>query len=134
MTQVSSNPSPAPMDERTGLEPELGGVLRGRQQRSGYEPELGGLGRQTGVYVEETDCIGCGHCAYVARNTFFLEEDYGKARVMSQKGDPDPIVEEAIQTCPVDCIHRVPYKELRQLEKRRKLQVMPKPGVPPSFR
>ncbi|MGK7912561.1 MAG: ferredoxin [Synechococcus sp.] len=134
MTQASSNSTPAPMNERTGLEPELGGILRGCQQRSGLEPELGGLGRQMGVYVEETDCIGCGHCAYVARNTFFLEEDYGKARVMNQQGDPNSIVDEAIQTCPVDCIHKIPYKELRQLEKQRKFQVMPKPGVPPSFR
>ena len=134
MTRASFSSPSAPLDERTGLEPELGGILRDRQQRSGFEPELGGLGRQTGVYVEETDCIGCGHCAYVARNTFFLEEDYGKARVMNQQGDPDAIVEEAIQTCPVDCIHRVPYKELRQLEKQRKLQVMPKAGVPQSFK
>ena len=125
---------PIPPSERSGLEPELGGILRGRERRSGYEPELGGAVRQTGVYVDEIDCIGCGHCAHVARNTFFLEEDYGKARVMNQQGDPEEIVEEAIQTCPVDCIHRVGYKELRQLEQQRKFQVMPKPGVPQSFK
>lgn len=120
--------------ERTGLEPELGGLLRDRERRSGLEPELGGTIRQTGVYVDEVDCIGCGHCAYVARNTFFLEEDYGKSRVMKQNGDPEPLIDEAIQTCPVDCIHWVGYKELRQLEKQRCVQVMPKIGAPPNSR
>ncbi|WP_017327194.1 ferredoxin [Synechococcus sp. PCC 7336] len=118
--------------QRTGLEPELGGLLRDRERRSGLEPELGGTIRQTGVYVDEVECIGCGHCAYVARNTFFLEEDYGKSRVMKQNGDPEPLVDEAIQTCPVDCIHRVGYKELQQLEKQRRFQVMPKIGAPPT--
>ena len=120
--------------QRTGLEPELGGVLRGSERRSGLEPELGGTSRQEGVYVDELDCIGCGHCAYVARNTFFLEETYGKARVLKQEGDPDAVIEEAIQTCPVDCIHRVDYKTLRQLERQRRFQVMPKAGVPQSFK
>ncbi|MGK7906282.1 MAG: ferredoxin [Synechococcus sp.] len=127
-------PQTPAQSERSGLEPELGGVLRRQHQRTGLEPELGGVGRQTGVYVDEIDCIGCGHCAYVARNTFFLEDDRGKARVMNQQGDLEQIVEEAIQTCPVDCIHRVSYKELRQLEKQRKFQVMPKAGVPHSFK
>ena len=125
---------PSDNTQRTGLEPELGGLLRGNEQRSGLEPELGGSSRQEGVYVDEVDCIGCGHCAYTARNTFFLEERYGKARVIRQAGDPEPLIEEAIQTCPVDCIHRVDYKTLRQLEKQRRFQVMPKAGIPQSFK
>ena len=120
--------------QRTGLEPELGGHLRGGELRSGLEPELGGSSRQEGVYVEELDCIGCGHCVYVARNTFFMEEDHGKARVIRQGGDPEPLIEEARQTCPVDCIHRVDYKTLRQLERQRRFQTMPKAGIPQSFR
>ena len=115
---------------RSGLEPELGGALRSASERSGLEPELGGQFRQTGVYVDELVCIGCTHCAHVARNTFYIEPDYGRARVIRQDGDSDALVQEAIDTCPVDCIHRVDYTELRALERDRVNQVIPVVGFP----
>ena len=115
---------------RSGLEPELGGQLRSAQQRSGLEPELGGSFRQKGVYVDEITCIGCTHCAHVARNTFYIEPDYGRARVIRQDGDSEDLIQEAIDTCPVDCIHRVDYTELRQLEIERQHQVIPVVGFP----
>ncbi|MEM9091140.1 MAG: ferredoxin [Cyanobacteria bacterium P01_F01_bin.53] len=116
--------------ERSGFEPELGGVLRAAQLRTGLEPELGGQFRQNGVYVDELACIGCTHCAHIARNTFYIEPDYGRARVISQNGDSDELIQEAMDTCPVDCIHRVDYTELRQLERARKHQVIPVAGFP----
>ncbi|MFY7802881.1 MAG: ferredoxin [Limnoraphis robusta] len=116
--------------ERSGLEPELGGGLRDASQRSGFEPELGGALRQKGVYVDEPTCIGCKHCAHVARNTFYLEPDYGRSRVFRQDGDPEEIIQEAIETCPVDCIHWVDYTELKQLEAERQHQVIPVVGFP----
>lgn len=118
------------MSERSGFEPELGGALRAAQLRTGLEPELGGQFRQNGVYVDELTCIGCTHCAHVARNTFYIEPDYGRARVVRQDGDSDDLIQEAIDTCPVDCIHRVDYTELRQLERDRKHQVIPVAGFP----
>ncbi|PLZ48562.1 ferredoxin, partial [Fischerella thermalis] len=66
-------------NNRSGLEPELGGFLRDAPERSGLEPELGGMLRQKGVYVDEITCIGCKHCAFVARNTFYIEPDYGRS-------------------------------------------------------
>lgn len=122
--------SAASESDRSGFEPELGGVLRDAQLRSGLEPELGGQFRQNGVYVDEVTCIGCTHCAHVARNTFYIEPDYGRARVIRQDGDSEALVQEAIDTCPVDCIHRVDYTELRQLERDRKHQVIPVIGFP----
>ncbi len=114
----------------TGLEPELGGYLRDASERTGLEPELGGEVRQQGVYVDEVTCIGCKHCAHVARNTFYIEPDYGRSRVIRQDGDSDEVIQEAIDTCPVDCIHWVDYTELKQLERDRKDQVIPRAGVP----
>ncbi|MGD1906057.1 MAG: ferredoxin [Leptolyngbyaceae cyanobacterium] len=114
----------------SGLEPELGGYLRDDPTRSGFEPELGGAVRQKGVYVDELTCIGCTHCAHVARNTFYIEPDYGRARAIRQDGDSEELVQEAIDTCPVDCIHWVDYTELRQLEDDRKYQVIPVAGFP----
>jgi ferredoxin len=117
-------------DNRSGLEPELGGFLRDAPGRSGLEPELGGMLRQNGVYVDEITCIGCKHCAHVARNTFYIEPDYGRSRVVRQDGDAEEIIQEAIDTCPVDCIHWVDYTELKKLEDERKYQVIPVVGYP----
>jgi ferredoxin len=114
----------------TGLEPELGGGLRDIPGRSGLEPELGGVNRQRGVYVDELICIGCKHCAHVARNTFYIEPDFGRSRVVRQDGDSDELIQEAIDTCPVDCIHWVDYTELRRLEDDRKYQEIPVAGIP----
>lgn len=112
------------------LAPELGGVWRDAGDRTGFEPELGGLVRQKGVYVDEIVCIGCKHCAHVARNTFYIEADYGRSRVLRQDGDSEDIIQEAIDTCPVDCIHWVDYTELKKLETDRKFQVIPVAGFP----
>lgn len=114
----------------TGLEPELGGDLRQADDRTGLEPELGGQLRQKGVYVDEITCIGCKHCAHVARNTFYIEPDYGRSRVYRQDGDSEEIIQEAIDTCPVDCIHWTDYTEIKQLERDRKHQVIPVVGFP----
>ncbi|MFM7365180.1 MAG: ferredoxin [Cuspidothrix sp.] len=117
-------------DHRSGLEPELGSFLQDVPERSGLEPELGGVVRQKGVYVDEITCIGCKHCAHVARNTFFIEEDHGRSRVLRQDGDLEEVIQEAIDTCPVDCIHWVDYTELKKLELERQYQVIPIAGYP----
>lgn len=124
MTQFDGQP------DATGFEPELGGQLRQAIDRTGYEPELGGQLRQKGVYVDEITCIGCKHCAHVARNTFYIEPDYGRSRVYRQDGDSEDLIQEAIDTCPVDCIHWVDYTELKELERDRKHQVIPVAGFP----
>ena len=116
--------------DRSGLEPELGGIFRESPERSGFEPELGGQLRQKGVYVDEITCIGCKHCAHVASNTFYIEPDYGRSRVYNQDGDAEEMIQEAIDTCPVDCIHWVEYTELKQLEETRKHQVIKHLGFP----
>lgn len=118
--------------ERSGLEPELGGIWRDVPERSGFEPELGGELRQKGVYVDEGTCIGCKHCAHVAPNTFYIEPNYGRSRAIRQDGDLEDSIQEAIDTCPVDCIHWVDYTELKQLEEERRYQVLKNLGLPSS--
>ena len=135
-TQVPSPPTqvaqtdPTDTGKRSGLEPELGGVLRGQSERSGLEPELGGGLRQKGVYVDEVVCIGCKHCAHVARNTFYIEPDYGRSRVFNQDGDSEDLIQEAIDTCPVDCIHWVDYTHLQHLEAERQYEQVTILGSP----
>lgn len=124
----------SPTPARSGFEPELGGIFRDQPERTGFEPELGGQFRQKAAYVDESTCIGCKHCAHVAANTFYIEPEYGRSRVFNQDGDSEELIQEAIDTCPVDCIHWVNYSELQDLEEARKYQVIKQLAFPQSHR
>ncbi|KAL5055114.1 hypothetical protein RYX36_035796 [Vicia faba] len=67
------------------------------------------------VFVDEFSCIGCKNCANVACEVFAIEEDFGRARVYSQFGNPD-LIQQAIDSCPVDCIHWTSAAQLSLLE------------------
>jgi len=101
---------------------------------TGFEPLLGGLLRQKAVWVDEAVCIGCRYCAHVATNTFLVEPDWGRSRALRQDGDSTERIQEAIDTCPVDCIHWVPYEDLPTLEARLQEQEMLPLGVPTPAR
>ena len=83
---------------------------------SGFEPALGGELREKAVWVDESACIGCQYCVHVATNTFIVDEDLGRARVIRQNGDNLEVVQEAMDTCPVDCMHWVDFEDLDRLE------------------
>jgi ferredoxin len=103
-------------------------------QPNGFEPELGGIWRQKGSFVDENICIGCKNCTHVATNTFYIEPEYGRARVFNQDGDQEELIEEAMDTCPVNCIHWLDYTELKQLERERSSQVIQSLAIPPAMR
>ncbi|KAM1078521.1 hypothetical protein TB2_025206 [Malus domestica] len=67
------------------------------------------------AFVDEFSCIGCKNCASVAPDVFGIEEDFGRARVYSQCGSVD-LVQQAIDSCPVDCIHWTSAAQLSLLE------------------
>ncbi|QDZ23725.1 hypothetical protein HOP50_11g62650 [Chloropicon primus] len=68
------------------------------------------------VFVDEITCIGCGHCATCAPPTFRNLEPSGRARAFGQWLSTEREVQEAIDMCPVDCIHWVPKEQLAPLE------------------
>jgi ferredoxin len=57
------------------------------------------------VYIDEEECIGCGSCAEICPEVFQLKEGEEKAEVIKPEGGPEDLVQEAIDTCPVSCIH-----------------------------
>ena len=83
---------------------------------SGFEPVLGGELREKAIWVDESNCIGCQYCVHVANNTFVVDEDLGRARVVRQNGDTLETVQEAMDTCPVDCMHWVEFEDLEKLD------------------
>lgn len=101
---------------------------------SGFEPLLGGALRQKAVWVDEPVCIGCRYCAHVAGHTFVVEESWGRSRAIRQDGDSTETIQEAIDTCPVDCIHWVSYEELPALEEQCRSQELLPLGLPSSSR
>ena len=101
---------------------------------SGREPVLGGALRQKAVWVDEAVCIGCRYCTHVAANTFLVEEDWGRSRAIRQDGDSTERIQEAIDTCPVDCIHWVSYEELPALEEQTRHQELQPLGLPTPSR
>ena len=83
---------------------------------TGWEPVLGGQLAEKAVWVDEAKCIGCQYCVHVASNTFMVDEFHGRSRAIRQDGDSVDVIQEAIDTCPVDCIHWVNFEELDDLE------------------
>ena len=89
----------------------------GASSPTGLEPLLGGTLREQAVWVDESVCIGCRYCANVCPNTFLIEPDFGRSRAVRQDGDSTRRIQEAMETCPVSCIHWVPYEDLDKLAK-----------------
>ncbi len=98
---------------------------------NGKEPTLGGKLREKAVWVDETKCIGCTYCGSVATNTFVMEPDLGRARAIRQDGDSTELIQEAIDTCPVDCIQWVNFEDLDDLRAKLEKQEFRSPGLPP---
>ena len=61
---------------------------------------------------------------------FLSSRNYGRARVVRQDGDIEDTIQEAIDTCPVNCIQWVDYTELKKLEAERQYQEIPMAGFP----
>jgi ferredoxin len=102
--------------------------------RTGDEPVLAGALRQKAVWVDEAVCIGCRYCAHVAGNTFVVETEWGRSRAIRQDGDSSERIQEAIDTCPVDCIHWVPFEQIPSLEEQLRQQVIHPLGLPSPAR
>ena len=98
---------------------------------NGRDPVLGGKLKEKAVWVDERKCIGCTYCSSVATNTFAMEPEQGRARAFRQDGDSEELIQEAIDTCPVDCIDWVSFEDLSKLEKVLKNHHFRNLGLPP---
>ncbi len=105
-----------------------------QDERTGLEPVLGGRLQSKAVWVDEAACIGCRYCAHVATNTFVIEPHLGRSRAIRQDGDSSDCIQEAIETCPVDCIHWVAFNDLPGLKRELDAQELLPMGVPSPAR
>ena len=61
------------------------------------------MGRK--VVIDTEECIGCESCVELCPEVFALNEEEEKAEVTHPEGGPEDCIEEAMDTCPVECIH-----------------------------
>lgn len=59
---------------------------------------------RTPVIVEE-ECIACGACEELCPEVFQVNETLGFAQVINPGGAPEEKIQEAMDNCPVNCIH-----------------------------
>lgn len=58
-----------------------------------------------GVKIEAEECIGCESCVQLCPEVFAFDPDTEKAYVRPDAEAGADCVQEAIDTCPVTCIH-----------------------------
>jgi ferredoxin len=55
--------------------------------------------------IETEDCVGCGSCVEICPEMFVLNDSIEKAQVINPRGCSVEKTEEAMEICPVHCIH-----------------------------
>lgn len=56
-------------------------------------------------FIVEEECIACGACEESCSEVFKLKEVLGFAQVINPTGAEEAKIQEAIDACPVQCIH-----------------------------
>lgn len=57
------------------------------------------------VFIEVEECIGCESCVELCPDVFGMDEEGEKAFVISAEDGSEECIDEAIETCPVECIY-----------------------------
>jgi ferredoxin len=57
------------------------------------------------VYIDTDECIGCESCVELCPDVFGFNQEEEKAEVILPEGGPEECIEEAMDACPVECIH-----------------------------
>jgi ferredoxin len=57
------------------------------------------------VIIDEDECVGCESCVEICPEVFEFDETTEKAVVILSEGGPEDSIEEAMDACPVECIH-----------------------------
>ncbi len=57
------------------------------------------------VIIDTEECTGCETCVEMCPDVFEFVEADEVAVVIKEEGGDEDCIEEAIETCPVECIH-----------------------------
>ncbi len=56
------------------------------------------------VAIDEEECVGCETCVELCPDIFAFDNDAEKANVIKAEGGDEDCIEEAIDSCPAECI------------------------------
>ncbi len=56
------------------------------------------------VRIDEDECIGCESCVEICPDVFSFNDDTDKAEVIDENMADEDCVDEAVASCPVECI------------------------------
>lgn len=56
------------------------------------------------ISIDKECCGGCGTCSEICPNVFKLDEETEKAHLIKPEGNDEKYIEEAIASCPEECI------------------------------
>lgn len=57
------------------------------------------------VTIDADECTGCETCVELCPDVFEFDEDTETAKVILEEGGPEDCIQEAVESCPVECIH-----------------------------
>ena len=58
------------------------------------------------IRIDEEECIGCESCVELCPSVFGFDEDSEKAFVVDGADAADDCIDEAIASCPAECIFK----------------------------
>ncbi len=83
-------------------------LILGSSQKRAKNPTIkiikGGRTMARRVVIDADECIGCESCVELCAEVFAFNEDEEKAEVILPEGGPEDCIEEAMETCPTECI------------------------------
>ena len=56
------------------------------------------------VVIDAEECVACGTCVEICPDVFKMDDGDDAAEVILETGGPDDLIEEAIDSCPTQCI------------------------------
>lgn len=58
------------------------------------------------IVIDQEECLGCEACVEICPKAFEMDEEKGKAVVKENADAADECVDEAIASCPAECIKK----------------------------
>jgi ferredoxin len=56
------------------------------------------------VVIDADECVACGTCVEVCPEVFKMDDGADYAEVIMETGGPEDLIQESIDSCPVQCI------------------------------
>jgi ferredoxin len=87
-----------------GLPPAMLGITIAPVQHVRTDLQTGGIAMAKRVVIDSEECVGCQTCVELCPDVFSFNDASEKAEVIKEEGGPEDCIEEAMSSCPVECI------------------------------